>query len=68
MTTLDWGDRRHFGGGKTRPCRECGQPALLLDSAGRPAHKVCVESLLDDIDALNEQERGRLDEAAALLG
>lgn len=38
----DWHDRRHWGGGRRRPCRVCGQPSFLLDRAGLPAHKVCV--------------------------
>lgn len=48
MITLDWHDREHWGG-DPQPCHLCGMPALLLDSAGHPAHKVCVEATLADI-------------------
>ena len=43
MVTLDWRDPEHWNGGRQRPCRLCGKLTFLLDTAGRPAHKVCVE-------------------------
>jgi hypothetical protein len=45
-TCLDWSGRdgvNHYGGGQLRPCRSCGQPALLIDAAGQPQHKACAE-------------------------
>lgn len=47
VPTLDWRPARHWGGGKTLPCRYCGKPALLRDESGEPAHKVCAEAALD---------------------
>jgi hypothetical protein len=52
-TCLDWSGRDgvdHYGGGQMRPCRSCGQPALLVDADGQPQHKVCAE---------REHEQGR---------
>jgi hypothetical protein len=46
---LDWSGKdgvKHYGGGRTLPCRSCGNPALLRDDDGRPQHKVCAESEL----------------------
>jgi hypothetical protein len=46
MTCLDWSGRdgvRHWGGGQLRSCRNCQQPTLLVDGAGRPQHKACAE-------------------------
>ena len=40
---LSWGPE-HWGGGRERPCRSCGGPALLVDDRGRPQHKVCAEA------------------------
>jgi hypothetical protein len=36
----------HWNGGRSATCIHCGEPALLLDDAGRPAHKVCTEAAL----------------------
>lgn len=47
-TTLDWSDSLHWSGGPG-PCRICSTSTLLLDDAGAPAHKVCVERLLDQL-------------------
>jgi hypothetical protein len=52
MINIDWRDARHWNRGRTRSCRLCGRPSMLLDSAGRPAHKVCVEAA---ISALQEK-------------
>lgn len=49
-TILDWSGRdgvRHWGGGRTRSCRSCGQPAFLVDDHGAPQHKVCAEAEAD---------------------
>jgi len=54
-TNLDWSDRRHWGDGRARECVHCGQWTPLLDSAGRPAHKQCVEHAIDLIRARKEQ-------------
>ena len=43
-TVLDWSDHQVT---VPRPCRLCGQPALLRDRRGRPTHKTCAERLLD---------------------
>lgn len=43
VPAYDWSDRRHWGGGRRRPCRVCGRLSFLLDHAGLPAHKVCVD-------------------------
>lgn len=47
MTVLDWSDQTHWSS-RAAPCRICGATTSLRDSAGRPAHKVCVEELLDE--------------------
>lgn len=47
MILLDWTDPSHWNGGRREPCRLCGHPAFLLDDAGDPAHKLCVEAALD---------------------
>lgn len=46
MRHLDWSDAAHWNGGRRDPCHLCGMPAFLLDDAGRPAHKTCVEGEL----------------------
>lgn len=48
MTILDWRDARHWGG-RSRPCIHCGAGTPLLDDAQRPAHKTCVERVLDEM-------------------
>ncbi len=54
-TNLDWSDPCHWQDGKARKCRYCGQWTPLVDSAGRPAHKACVEHAIDIIRARKEQ-------------
>lgn len=39
---LNWSDSRHWGG-VDRTCRYCPLKTRLLDSKGKPAHKVCAE-------------------------
>lgn len=46
-TVLDWSDPLHWRAGVARPCRWCGLWTPLLDAAGRPAHKACVEAAID---------------------
>jgi hypothetical protein len=41
---IDWSTHRTSG--QPAPCIHCTRPALLLDDAGRPAHKVCAEAAL----------------------
>jgi hypothetical protein len=41
---LDW-KHDHWSSRRT-PCIRCNRPALLLDDAGRPAHKTCAEMAL----------------------
>jgi hypothetical protein len=41
---IDWSSHRTSS--RTSPCIHCGLPPLLLDDAGRPAHKVCAETAL----------------------
>jgi len=55
MTSLDWSDRSHWGGGRALKCRYCGHWTPLLDSAGRPAHKTCVERAIDALKVRKEQ-------------
>jgi competence protein CoiA len=43
---IDWSHSSHWNGGRRWSCHLCGLPALLLDDAGRPAHKRCVEERL----------------------
>lgn len=38
---LDW---RTHAVGKPIPCRLCGKPAMMRDSANLPCHKVCAEA------------------------
>ena len=42
---LDWSDASHWNRGKSATCRWCDRVSWTLDSAGRPAHKSCVEAL-----------------------
>jgi hypothetical protein len=41
---LDWGKGFHWNYRPHR-CIHCGQPALLKDDAGQPAHKTCTEGV-----------------------
>lgn len=45
-TLLDWSSSKHWNHRGPAPCRYCGRPACLLDSAGHPAHKTCAETAL----------------------
>jgi len=47
-TVLDWSGAEHWSS-QSRPCRLCSAPTNLRDSAGRPAHKVCVERAVDQL-------------------
>ena len=40
---LDWGPGPQHWSPKRRPCFLCGAPTNLRNTAGEPAHKVCVE-------------------------
>jgi hypothetical protein len=53
---LDW--RQDHWGGRRAHCYLCGQPAMLIDDDGRPAHKVCVEIKIgpDEIKRRNEAD------------
>jgi hypothetical protein len=51
---LDWRNN-HWGGG--RQCIHCGLPALLIDDAGRPAHKVCAEQAVEAVLAATHRDR-----------
>lgn len=42
--SLNWRDRRHWGGGTRLPCAHCGRGAFLRDDDGRPCHKTCAEA------------------------
>jgi hypothetical protein len=44
---IDWSTHRTSS--KPAPCTHCKRPALLLDDAGRPAHKVCAETALTQL-------------------
>ncbi len=39
---LDW--RTHRVNATPKPCRCCGNPALMTGARGRPCHKVCAET------------------------
>lgn len=54
MTALNWHEAHHWGG-NARPCIECGEPALLRDDRGRPAHKVCVEAVLAEMAEADDE-------------
>lgn len=44
---LDWRDPSHYARRAAR-CRHCGRSTHLRDDAGRPSHKTCAETALDD--------------------
>jgi len=46
MTCLDWSDSAHWSN-RRGPCCYCTAPTNLLDAAGRPAHKLCAERIID---------------------
>ena len=46
MTTLDWSGSAHWSNRRT-PCVHCGADTNLRTAAGQPAHKVCVERILN---------------------
>jgi len=54
-TILDWSASSHWQAGAAQPCRYCQQWTPLLDSAGRPAHKLCAEKAIDAIRARKER-------------
>jgi len=56
MTCLDWSDPAHWSN-RRRPCHYCGAPTNLRDAAGRPAHKVCAERVIDQVRAAREESR-----------
>jgi hypothetical protein len=43
VVRLDWDHPDHWNRGRREPCRLCGKPSFLLDDAGRPCHKTCIE-------------------------
>ena len=43
---LDWSDPSRWANPR-RPCVHCGGATNLRTADGRPAHKVCLERLLD---------------------
>ncbi len=53
---LDWSAAAHWSP-KRRPCRHCGSLTNLLDGAGRPAHKVCSERVIDQLRAARANQR-----------
>ena len=46
--SLNWSDPAHWSP-RREPCAHCGSATHLRDAAGRAAHKVCVERLLDQL-------------------
>jgi hypothetical protein len=50
---VDW--NTHWNNRRQAPCTHCRKPALLLDDAGRPAHKICAETALAQL--LENKER-----------
>ena len=55
-TVLDWRDAAHWSN-RRRPCVYCHAPTNLRDAAGRPAHKVCAERVIDDRRRLRADPR-----------
>ena len=47
-TVLNWSDPAHWSPSR-RACVHCGSLTNLRDAAGRAAHKVCVERLVDQL-------------------
>lgn len=47
---LDWRDPSHYAHRAGR-CRHCGRPTHLRDDTGRPSHKTCAETALNDTSA-----------------
>ena len=44
---LDWSNTSHWNRGQSATCRWCDHGCWTLDSAGRPAHKSCIEALCE---------------------
>ncbi len=53
---LDWSDPRHWGAGRAQPCIYCEGWTPLVDKAGRPAHKVCAERLINQQRARKREQ------------
>ena len=53
--SLDW---RHHRVGASRPCRICGEGAIMRDADGAPCHKVCAELEAQDQRASGSAETG----------
>jgi hypothetical protein len=45
---LNWSHPDHWNRGRRQPCRICGKPSFLLDDAGRPTHKRCIEEAVSN--------------------
>jgi hypothetical protein len=48
---LVWGPR-NWNRGRRMSCIHCGDPSMLVDDHGRPAHKACVEAKLAELAKL----------------
>ena len=46
MIVADWSNGSHWNRGRQAACIHCERLTMLLDDAGRPAHKVCAEAAL----------------------
>jgi len=59
--SLDWSGSEHWSP-RRQPCYLCGAPTNLRNTAGRPAHKSCVERALARIrhERATGQNRARL--------
>lgn len=49
---LDWNSPEHWSA-RRDPCIHCGAPTNQRDTAGRPAHRTCVEEAIETIALLS---------------
>jgi hypothetical protein len=62
VIVADWSDAAHWNRGRQTACIHCGRPTMLLDDAGRPAHKVCGEAALAALLGQPTREAGSFKE------
>jgi hypothetical protein len=54
VTTLDWRDADHWSY-RRQPCVHCSAPTHTRDTAGKAAHKICAERVVDEALAVFDE-------------
>jgi hypothetical protein len=65
VIVADWGDAAHWNRGRQTACIHCERLTMLLDDAGRPAHKVCGEAALAALLGVQADKEPRTREAGS---